>query len=211
MNSAVPTKTDRLKKALMERYRVHVRDGTTPTSGRFLFYELEGKDDGHGVLVSKIRTGARRADQDLSTRGRPTLREAGEIPWRRSWTKRVTWRACRAPRPSPRPAGVSRRHQDRRWQWSRVRPYVICESRSLAGVLRDLCWRYGVNSTSTRTAERRLPSHEAGRLVRQPGTEQKILALYCGDADLGGNQIEENTRRVLEQACEFRFRWSGSC
>ena len=77
---AVPNKTERMKAALVERLDVHERDDTLPTSSRFLFYELEGKDDGHGVLVSKIRTGARRADQDLID-ALTALREQGTIPW----------------------------------------------------------------------------------------------------------------------------------
>jgi hypothetical protein len=149
VNSAVPTKTDRLKKALLERYHVHVRDDTIPTSGRFLFYELEGKDDGYGVLVSKIKTGARRADQDLID-ALTALRESGEIPWDAivDETRHVEsiWRAKTIVEDLGEYLDQTKIDA---WQWSRVRPYVICESRSLAGVLRELCHRYGVNSTST--------------------------------------------------------------
>ncbi len=65
---------------VQERLGVHERDGTIPTNSRFLFYELEGKNDGYGVLVSKVKTGARRPDQDLID-ALTALREQGSIPW----------------------------------------------------------------------------------------------------------------------------------
>lgn len=38
--SAADTAKGRLQRALLERIDVHEREGTLPTSGRFLFYEL---------------------------------------------------------------------------------------------------------------------------------------------------------------------------
>ena len=76
----VPTKIDRLKKALLARLAVHEQDGTIPTSSRFLYYELEGWNDGYGILVSKVKTGARRTDQAL-IEALTALRESGDVPW----------------------------------------------------------------------------------------------------------------------------------
>jgi hypothetical protein len=57
--SATHTKTGRLQRELLDRLRVHERDGTLPTSNRFLFYELV-----QAGVVSKHATGKRRPDQD---------------------------------------------------------------------------------------------------------------------------------------------------
>lgn len=59
------SKAGRLQRALLARLAAHQREGTLPTSNRFLFYELVGKLIDGEVLVSKRPTGKRRADQDL--------------------------------------------------------------------------------------------------------------------------------------------------
>ena len=203
----VPNKTERLKAALVERLGVHERDGTIPTSNRFLFYELEGKDDGYGVLVSKVKTGARRTDQDLID-ALTVLREQGRIPW--DWivdeTRHVesVWRAKTIAEDLREYLDVTKIDA---WQWSDVRPFVICESRSLAGVLRNLCYRYGVNSTSTNGQNNGFVRTKLAPAFDGLRPEQEILVLYCGDLDIGGGQIEQNTRRVLTQVCKVSFRW----
>ena len=58
--SATHTATGKLQRALLDLLRVHERDGTLPTSNRFLFYELVQAGE-----VPKAATGARRADQNL--------------------------------------------------------------------------------------------------------------------------------------------------
>jgi hypothetical protein len=202
--SAVPTKTERLKAALRERLAVHERDGTLPTSNRFLFYELEGKDDGFGVLVSKIKTGARRSDQDLLD-ALTALREDGSIPW--DWIVDETRHVESVSRANTI-ADDLREYLDvtkiDAWQWSDVRPFVICESRSLAGVLRDQCWRYGVNSTSTNGQNNGFVRTKLADAFNEQSPEQEILVLYCGDLDIGGGQIEGNTHSVLLKACRYR-------
>jgi hypothetical protein len=55
--------------------REHEADGSLPTSGRFLFYELVQRR-----VLSKEKTGTRRPDQDL-IRALTHLRQVGLIPW----------------------------------------------------------------------------------------------------------------------------------
>lgn len=206
-SSPEPTKIDRLKRALLERIGVHERDNTLPTSSRFLFYELEGKDDGHGILVSKVRTGARRSDQDLID-ALTALREDGSIPW--DWivdeTRHVDliWRAKTIAEDLREYIDVTKIDA---WQWSDVRPFVICESRSLAGVLRNLCHRYGVNLSSVNGQCAGFTRTKLAHAFDGQRPEQEILVLYCGDLDIGGAQIEQNTRRVLKEVCEVSFGW----
>ena len=73
--SAAHTAKGRLQRALLERLRVHEREGTLPTSNRFLFYELVQAGG-----VPKHATGERRADQNLID-ALTHLREAGLVPW----------------------------------------------------------------------------------------------------------------------------------
>ena len=74
--SAAHTAKGRLQRALLERLRVHERDGTLPTSGRFLFYELV-----QAGVVRRPATGVRRADQNLID-ALTHLREVGTmVPW----------------------------------------------------------------------------------------------------------------------------------
>jgi hypothetical protein len=71
--SAPDTKTGRLQRALLELLDVHEREGTLPTSGRFLFYELV-----QAGIVPKAATGKRRADQNTID-ALTHLREAGPL------------------------------------------------------------------------------------------------------------------------------------
>jgi hypothetical protein len=78
-----------------------------------------------------------------------------------------------------------------RWQ-SKPAPLIICESRSLAGVLRATSDDYCCHITSTNGQTR-------GSLITQvvPMMEVGQRILYFGDKDLSAGHIEENTRSVL--------------
>ena len=128
---------------LLERLRVHERDGTLPTNARFLFYELVQPG-----VVSKDATGARRADQELHD-ALTHLREAGWCRGMRSKTRPArcdSWRPRRAS-PSTWSTRCITPSLDR---WGgKPAPLILCESRSLAGVLRDLAGRYACPIAST--------------------------------------------------------------
>jgi hypothetical protein len=71
------SKVGDLRAALRELLDEHNRDGTIPTSGRFLFYELVSR----GIISREKKQGpGRRPDQDM-TDALVDLRESGEIPW----------------------------------------------------------------------------------------------------------------------------------
>ena len=77
-------------------------------------------------------------------------------------------------------------------RWGGDAPFILTESRSLAGVLRDLAQEYGVQIAATNGQAAGFLHTEIAPAL-QPG--QKIL--YLGDFDLAGGDIEANTRRVL--------------
>ena len=81
--SAPASKAGRLQRECLALLRQHEREGTIPTNGRFLFYELEQL----GVVPKAYRdaSGNNRAHtpaQDISD-ATMRLRELGLVPW--SW------------------------------------------------------------------------------------------------------------------------------
>jgi hypothetical protein len=182
------SKIGRLRTALHNLLLEHDRDGAIPTSARFLFYELVQRG-----IVSKEKTGVRRADQDMSD-ALFDLREDGTIPW--DWivdeTRSVSdFTGDR----SIRDGVLGQLRYIRIDPWKGEAPLILTESRSLAGVLRSLCGEYCVRIAAT--------NGQCGGFLRTdiaPILSEGDTVLYLGDYDLAGNQIEDNTRHVLEQS-----------
>jgi hypothetical protein len=184
-----------LRQHLLRLYKAHLADDMIPTSNRFLFYELvqEGIVPKHasGVLKPGAK-GQRRADQNTID-ALTSLRERGEIPWQAivdetrrlddfTGFKTIT-------------AGVDAfMNAIRLDPWKGNPPLILTESRSLAGVLRELLRDYAARIASTN-------GQVAGFLHRVvgPALEDGARVGYLGDYDLAGGDIEENTRRVLER------------
>src|SRR5262249_9420838 len=79
--------------------------------------------------------------------------------------------------------------------WEGNPPFILTESRSLAGVLRRLCAGYRCRISST--------NGQVGGFLRTkvaPLLEPESCIAYLGDFDLCGGDIEDNTRKVLESA-----------
>lgn len=94
------TKIGRLRRACFDKVLDHERDGTVPTNGRFLFYELEQD----GVIPKTYRhpdgsARARQPRQDISD-ALMDLRKAGLVPGSGLSTKPARWRRG-ARRPAP--------------------------------------------------------------------------------------------------------------
>src|SRR6266404_4089017 len=68
------SKIETIRQALRVLLAEHERDGSIPTSARFLFYELVTRR-----IITKHPTGKRRADQDMSD-ALTDLREGGRNP-----------------------------------------------------------------------------------------------------------------------------------
>jgi hypothetical protein len=86
--------------------------------------------------------------------------------------------------------------------WRGEAPTILTESRSLAGVLRDLVREYRARIAST--------NGQCGGFLRTdiaPLLRPNDGVLYLGDFDLSGNLIEANTRRVLEHEIGGDLRW----
>jgi hypothetical protein len=184
---AIITKVGKLRAVLLKLLREHERDGALPTSARFLFYELVQR----GVL-SKEKSGARRPDQDMHD-ALMDLRERSEVPW--DWIVDETrsldaWHVA----PTVTEWTLDVLAQAKVDPWAGDTPLILTESRSLAGVLRDLAGDYAVPIAAT--------NGQCGGFLRTnvaPILRPDHRVLYLGDLDLAGNQIEANTRAVLER------------
>lgn len=190
-----------LQRACLAILLEHQRDGGLPTSNRFVFYELE-----HRGIVQKQKPGEPRADQPV-TNAIKYLRDVGVVPW--DWIVDET-------RALHNYTGWSSVLAGTRWAVSydvrldpwddEPAPLILTESRSLAGVLRDLAHEYRCQLAATN-------GQVGGFLVTDiapelTGNDGRVL--YLGDFDLSGGHIEDNTRRVLEEHTDRDFRDEGT-
>lgn len=175
----------------------HQALGMLPTSGRFLWYECETDHLVTKELPPK-RDGAqgqRKPGQNL-TDAILHLREIGPnalgIPW--EWIEdetREMHSVFTAPTVAEYIDEAVRQAKIARWLGMPA-PLIICESRSLAGVLRATAELYACHITSTN-------GQTKGFLITDvvPMMEVGQRILYFGDLDLSGGHIEMHTRSVL--------------
>ena len=196
--SAEDSKAGRLQRAAYSLIYDHYVADQIPTSDRFLWYEAE-----QAGVVSKVRTGKRRADQDFID-AVTYLSNADLVPWNfivdetrvvHSWLSAnsvAEYVSELLPQARINPwAGV-------------VRPVLIVEARTVGGVLtRTLGPEYLVPVAPTNGQTKRYLVNEVAPFL----SRRKSTVLYIGDYDLAGNQIEENTKRVLERYSGRSFGW----
>jgi hypothetical protein len=189
------SKIGALRDLLVSLLQEHERDGALPTNARFLYYELVQRRQ-----LSKQRDGARRPDQILHD-ALTDLREDGRVPW--EWINDETrsfedYTGC----VSVKDGVLSELPHIRINPWCDPAPMILTESRSLAGVLRDIVGDYRCRIAST--------NGQCGGFLRTnvaPMLTPNDVVLYFGDLDLSGGQIEDNTRRVLEREVGGPLRW----
>jgi hypothetical protein len=170
-------------------------EGGLPTNARFLFYELEQRGE-----LSKVKTGARRPDQNLHD-ALTDLRESGQVPW--DWIVDETRSLDDyTGYPSILEGVLALLEVITLDPWRRKPPMTLTESRSLAGVVRSLVRYYAARIAST--------NGQCGGFLRTrvaPVLRPGDVVLYLGDYDLCGDQIEQNTRRVLEREIGGPLKW----
>lgn len=194
--SAENTKKGKLQRACLELLREHEADGAIPTSIRFLFYELLDRQ----IIPKSYRKpdgseAKRTPSQDISV-AVTALREEGLVPWH--WindeTRTLTeWRYSDSVyRYVEQAADLARIDL---WDESPP-PLIICESRSLSGVLTPVAREYLTPIAATNGQTGGFLHTEVAPLVEDSDTPRRVI--YLGDFDLAGGHIEENTRKVLE-------------
>ncbi|HXH89807.1 MAG TPA: hypothetical protein VNI55_14505 [Gaiellaceae bacterium] len=185
----------RLQRLAYELLLEHERDGMIPTNGRFIFYELAQR----GLVAKGYRDGlpvakGKRDDRQNLADALMRLREVKLIPW--SWIEDET-RTLNHWDYAPSVAEYLRdrlEHATLNPWGDEPPPLILCESRSLQGPLRQTAYKYTCAIAAT--------NGQAGGFLRTDllplfeGEPRRVL--YLGDHDLAGNDIERNTRRVLE-------------
>jgi hypothetical protein len=189
------SKIGALRDLLVALLGEHKRDGALPTNARFLFYEMIQRGQ-----LSKERTGARRPDQDLHD-ALMDIREDGRIPW--DWIVDETRSVDDfGGSPSIKQGALDALPYITLDPWRGQVPFVLTESRSLAGTQRGIVSDYRCRIAST--------NGQCGGFLRTniaPKLRPGDTVLYLGDLDLAGNQIEANTHRVLEQEVGWPLAW----
>jgi hypothetical protein len=202
------TKIGRIQRCLLALLAEHERDNALPTSGRFLFYEMEQRGMARKPAPDDARANKRRqlgwppGEQDI-TDALTKLRECGSVPW--NWIEDVTRRVAIW----AYAATVAAYMRDRLAEatinpWGGARPpLILCESRGTAGVLERTVSAYCCPIAGT--------SGQVNgflRTVIAPLLEDGDRAvLYLGDLDLTGVDIEGNTRSVLERCLGRPLDW----
>jgi hypothetical protein len=189
------SKIETLRNLLIALLHKHKQEGMIPTSHRFLYYELVQSGQ-----VSKERTGKRRPDQD-TIEALKDIRDDGRIPW--EWIVDET-RSVEdyTGYPSVKEGVLAKLPYIRIDPWRDHVPLILTESRSLAGVLRGIVSEYCARIASTNGQVGGFLHTEIVPLLG-PGAG----VLFLGDQDLCGGQIENNTRRVLEQEVGGKLAW----
>ncbi len=192
------SKDGRYQRALLWLYAQHrQQEDGLPTSVRFLYYEGVQREDWPKHYTADKR---RRPDQDVSD-ALMRLRELGLIPWKdiRDETRTLhEWRYASTVAEYLRDTVPYARTN----VWGReLPPLVLCESRSLAGVLSELLARYLTPVASTNGQVGGFLHTDVIPLLRRGARR----VLYLGDFDWQGGQIEQNTRAVIEAETGIRF------
>jgi hypothetical protein len=174
-------------------------EGGLPTSVRFLYYELVQA----GVIPKQYETGARTPDQDMSL-ALMHLRQTGQIDW--DWiideSRSLTDWAWDTTMYDYMEREVKSARLD---CWNGTpHPLILCESRSVAGVLRDIAGEYLCPIAAT--------NGQCGGFLRtviipRIADRQEQIVIYLGDLDVQGIGIEANARKVIEAGVGGTLMW----
>jgi hypothetical protein len=198
--SAETTKKGRRQRACLELLREHEADGALPTSIRFLFYELVSRQ-----VVPKAYPARRERtpSQDVSDAVKH-LRNVGIVPW--DWIvdeSRTLHSRHYASSVYEYVEDVLPRARIDLWS-GEPPPLILCESRSFAGVLRDIAATYLCPIAATNGQAGGFLHTMVGPMLAQRVGLRRVF--YLGDLDLSGRHIEENTCKVLSEYAELEWK-----
>jgi hypothetical protein len=190
------SKAGRLQRHCLKLLAEHRRDGAIPTSGRFLFYELVSR----GVVPKDHYL-----DENGNKRPRTPAQDVADALWylRKKTPVPMDWIVdeTRDLDSWPYASSVYKYVEDELpfaridlWE-GEPPPLIICESRSLAGVLRRIARDYLCPIAATNGQVGGFLHTTVGPLIEEGGRTRRVL--YFGDLDLSGGHIEENTRNEL--------------
>ena len=204
------SKAKRIEAVLMAALARHEADPDgLPTTGRFLFYELEQQGDATKPDPTDTRPNRRRSmgwppgSQDI-TDGLTRLRDRGDIPWEAiADTERslLVWDHARSV------ADYVRERLDEATinPWGGPPPLILTESNGMAQVLRRVAAEHACPIGGTKGMTKGFLVTTVLPMLTGSGCR---TVLYLGDLDRPGLQIEANSRRVLEDALGETLDWT---
>jgi hypothetical protein len=196
------TKDGRMRREVMRRYLEHVQKNEIPTSGRFIFYELE-----HDGVVKKgeLTASGKQKRVDAPVINALTwLRDEEYIPWDHIVDEtRDVIEAFHYPTVREHMASVLERATVSIWH-PEPAPFVICESRSIRGAISRTCSEFqvplaAVNGNCKGFIKTKLRAEVESSSIQQ--------VLYLGDWDYAGKYIQANTKTYLEEALGYGLEW----
>jgi hypothetical protein len=209
-NGAMPeTKMAQIREVILELLNEHEEaENGLPTTGRFLFYELEQcglavKPDRDGPRQGKRRSiGWPPGSQDV-TDALTKLREDGTVPW--DWiadTERniAEWEYA----PTVRAFLSARLDSFRLNPWeSHEPPLILTESKGNAEVLEQIAWEYCCPISGLKGQAGGFLRTKIAPLLK----DNDRVVFYLGDYDRSGFDIENNARNVLEETAGREIEW----
>jgi hypothetical protein len=197
------SKAGRLQRHCLNLLAEHRRDGAIPTSGRFLFYELVSR----GVVPKDHYR-----DENGNKKSRTPAQDVADALWylrKKAPIVPMDWIVDETrDLDSWQYAPSVYKYVEDTLPFARIDlwegappPLIICESRSLAGVLRRIARDYLCPIAATNGQVGGFLHTTVGPLVEEGGGTRRVL--YFGDLDLSGGHIEENTRNELSEYGEL--------
>lgn len=193
-NYGVPgTKAARTRQVIHELLLEHEADGTIPTNGRFVFYELEQRGNAAKAPPGKKRTVGWPPGPSDVVGALTWLREKELVPWH--------WLVDESRDLTVWVYAASVREYARHAVWNaRINPWgneppplILCESRATAGVLEALTTEYLCPIAGTGGFCRGFLLNRIAPLLQ----DEDGTVLYLGDLDKSGGEIEAHAREVL--------------
>src|SRR5215217_2550037 len=197
------SKAGRLQRHCLNLLAEHRRDGAIPTSGRFLFYELVSR----GVVPKDHYR-----DENGNKKSRTPAQDVADALWylrKKAPIVPMDWIVDETrDLDSWQYAPSVYKYVEDTLPFARIDlwegappPLIICESRSLAGVLRRIARDHLCPIAATNGQVGGFLHTTVGPLIEEGGRTRRVF--YFGDLDLSGGHIEENTRGELSEYGEL--------
>jgi hypothetical protein len=197
------TYAGRLQRLVLQVLLDHEAADEIPTNGRFIFYELEQQGHVSKPVAGKRYGSAGEYSEQNVINALIYLRDQGVIPW--DWIEDETRHFDEWEHATSVAEFVKNQIPYARINpWPGEPPLLLVESRSLGGVLRAMTGDYLVGIAATNGQARGFLHTKVGPALRR--NERPVL--YLGDRDPQGDDIEANTRRVLEKVSGRSLDWT---
>ena len=170
----------------LERQIFEILESDNPQSVRHVFYRLT--DPRLPESIAKTEHGYAQVQKRLTS-----MRKAGLIPY--GWISDATRRGYHVPTfagPADFVRRVAGQYRAQVWPDTPYHVEVWTESRSIAGVVQDVCREAAVSLYPAGGFSSLSLVYEAAEHIRRIADGREIIVLYCGDYDAAGLLIDRD-------------------